>query len=68
MAAKHVAEAAGVKLGDVSSNANYTLSALHAMAKANPDRLDMLCKGQLVRELGLTPEQMRAASILINNK
>lgn len=65
MAAKDIAEAAGVKIGEVARAANITVRGLGSMAHANPDRLDMLCKGQLVRELGLTPEQMKAAKILL---
>ena len=68
MTGKDYAEASGVKLSDVCSSAKYGRSALDKMAKANPERLKMLCDGQLVRELGLTPEQMRAASVLLNNK
>lgn len=59
MTAKHIAEAAGVKLVSVAENAGYTTRALRAMAKANPKRLEMLCNGQLMLELRVDPHQLK---------
>lgn len=57
---KDYAEASQVKLSDVCASARYTRSTLDKMAKANPDRLKLLCDGQLMKDLGVGAEELNA--------
>lgn len=60
MTGKDYAEASQVKLSDVCDSAGYSRRALDKMAKSNPERLKLLCDGQLMQDLGVTAEELSA--------
>lgn len=64
MTTKSVTDRIGVNLNDVAKNANYTSRALRGMFKSNPGRLELLCKGQLMSDLGVDCQEIKELKVL----